>query len=456
MSIQSKNIVEFTPSQEISFPNVEITRIGLAIQELAQDLESRYYELQKIMHITAQVNAGMYLEEILESVYRDFKDFIPYDRIGFSLFEDGGNVIRAHWAKAEYEPLRLGRGFSARIEGSTLEMIIQSGQPRIINDLEAYAKQKPESKSTRLVLEEGIRSSLTCPLIANGTPIGFMFFSSREPNTYAHAHIEIFQHIASQLAIMVEKGKLITKLATQKEELLTKNNELERLNNLKNSFLGVAAHDLRNPISNIQLAVSLMMDNRFNIPEDEQQVMFTEITNQTHYMLSLLDELLDISHIESGKFSLDLKPIELSDFLTDVVQRHNRLAGVKGTSIHLDPVPAGSALADPMRLQQIMDNLVSNAVKYSPEQSNIFVHTVKTEDEWRVSVQDEGPGLTQADQQRLFKDFARLSAKPTGGEKSTGLGLAITKRVIEAHGGQIGVESTPGSGATFWFTLKRA
>lgn len=454
MTIEPLNVIEYTTSHGIGFPDVEITRIGLAIQELAQDLEGRYYELQKIMHITAQVNSGMYLEEILESVYRDFQDFIPYDRIGFSLFEDDGRTIRARWAKAEYAPLRLGRGYAAKLEGSTLEMIIQSGQPRIINNLVAYAQQKPESKSTKLMIEEGIRSSLTCPLIANGTPVGFMFFSSREPNTYAHAHVDIFQHIASQLAIMVEKGKLITKLATQKEELQKKNSELKRLNDMKNAFLGVAAHDLRNPISNIQLAVSLMMDNRFDIPEDEQQAMFAEITSQTHYMLNLLDELLDISQIESGKFSLDLKPIELGDFLQDIVQRHNRLAGVKGTSVHLGPVPAGSALADPMRLQQIMDNLVSNAVKYSPEKSDILVYTEKTEDEWRVCVQDEGPGLTEDDQQRLFKDFVRLSAKPTGGEKSTGLGLAITKRVIKAHGGQIGVESTVGKGATFWFTLK--
>lgn len=456
MSTEPLEIIEYTTSHGMGSPDVEITRIGQAIQNLAQVLEGRYYELQKIMHITAQVNAGMYLEDILESVYRDFKDFIPYDRIGFSLFDDDGETVRARWAKAEYEPLYLRGGYSAKLKGSTLEMIIQSGRPRIINNLEAYGQNKPESKSTKLVVKEGIRSSLTCPLVANGTPIGFIFFSSRELNMYANAHVEIFQHIADQLAIIVEKGKLITKLATQKEELQKKNDELKHLNDMKNSFLGVAAHDLRNPISNIQLAVSLMMDKRFKLPKDEQDALFTEITDQTHYMLNLLDELLDISHIESGKFSLDLKPIELRDFLKEIVQRHNRLAGVKGTSIHLDPVPVGGALADPMRLHQIMDNLVSNAVKYSPEKSDIFVHTEKTEDEWRISVQDEGPGLTQEDQQRLFKDFVRLSAKPTGGEKSTGLGLAITKRVIKAHGGRIGVESTPGSGTTFWFTLKRA
>ncbi len=113
-------------------------------------------------------------------------------------------------------------------------------------------------------------------------------------------------------------------------------------------------------------------------------------------------------------------------------------------------------LADPMRLRQVMDNLISNAVKYSPAGSEVRVRAAVEGDEWLVSVQDQGPGLTADDQERLFEDFARLSAKPTGGEKSTGLGLAITRRVIEAHGGRIGVNSTPGSGATFWFTLKQA
>ncbi len=445
--------VEIVQKQEIAFPGDEIGRIGVAIHELAQSLEIRYRELQKIMQITARVNAGLFLDEILEGVYRDFKNFIPYDRIGVSLITEDGQSVKARWAKAEYTPLRLGAGYAAALAGSTLEKIMSTGQPRIINDLAAYAQKKPNSKSTKSILDEGIRSSLTCPLIANGEPIGFMFFSSCKPNMYASVHVDIFQQIAGQLSVMVEKGRLVAELAAQKAELERKNEELRRLNDLKNSFLGVAAHDLRNPIGNIQLAMALLMNERITITPEEQEQMFSDIDTQSRYMLNLLNDLLDVSHIESGKFTINLVPIELGTFLKEVVLRHLRLAEPKGTTVLLESVPTGVALADPMRLRQVMDNLISNAVKYSPAGSLVLVRAMHKKGEWRIEVQDQGPGLTSKDQERLFQDFARLSAQPTGDEKSTGLGLAITRRVIEAHGGHIGVHSEAGHGATFWFTL---
>ena len=110
-------------------------------------------------------------------------------------------------------------------------------------------------------------------------------------------------------------------------------------------------------------------------------------------------------------------------------------------------------MADPARLLQVIDNLISNAVKFSPPGSTVLVDLEKLPQEWRISVLDEGPGLTEKDRQNLFKNFARLSARPTGGEKSVGLGLAITRRVIEEHRGRIGVDSETGKGANFWFTL---
>jgi signal transduction histidine kinase len=456
MSENSASNVVIAHLHEITFPTDEIGRIGIAIQELALNLETRYRELQTIMQVTARVNSGLFLDEILEGVYRDFKDFIPYDRIGFSLIENDGKSIRARWAKAEYTPLRLGGGYTADLAGSTLQMIISTGQPRIINDLEAYAKQKPESKSTRLILEEGIRSSLTCPLTANGVPVGFMFFSSRQPNTYATIHVDTFQQIAGQLSVMLEKGRMVAELTAQKLELEQKNNELLRLGDLKNSFLGMAAHDLRNPIGNIQMAMSLLMDKRFTLTPDEKEDMFSDINQQANYMLSLLNDLLDVSQIESGKFALKIVPVEIGDFLQEVVLRHHRLAEKKGSAVHLEAAINGKVMADPIRLRQVLDNLISNAVKFSPTGSVISVRAQREKNDWMISVHDQGPGLTAQDQQRLFQDFAQLSAKPTGGEKSTGLGLAITRRVVEAHSGRIGVNSEPGQGATFWFTLKRA
>src|SRR5690606_29972423 len=118
---------------------------------------------------------------------------IPYNRIGFALIEDDGQTVRACWARSDQPAVQLGQGYSAPLASSSLEAIMTSGQPRILNDLESYLGAKPGSEATRMIVGEGLRASLTCPLIANGAPVGFIFFSSIRPHIYEEAHVELFQ-----------------------------------------------------------------------------------------------------------------------------------------------------------------------------------------------------------------------------------------------------------------------
>jgi signal transduction histidine kinase len=434
-------------------PLDDVGRLGQALRDLARVLELRYREVQKIEKITAQINAGVLLDDILEIVYRDFRELIPYNRIGLSLIEDDGQTVRARWAKTDQPHMTITAGYASSLAGSSLDDIIRTGQPRILNDLEEYLRLHPQSTSTHDILSEGIRSSLTCPLIANGVPIGFIFFSSASANIYSKTHVATFNHVAEQLSIIVEKGRLVSEIAAQKAAIEQQNEELRHLSELKDSFLGMAAHDLRTPITVIQLAVGLMLDYGAPLSDEERTSFLRDIKRQSDHMLALLNDLLDVTEIEAGHLSLDRQPIDLADFLQDATAWHRKLAAPKGTQIILEDVPAGRAQADALRLRQVVDNLISNAVKYSPPGSQVWVRAERTSDGWRIHVKDQGPGITPKDRQRLFQDFARLSAKPTGGEKSTGLGLAITHRVVAAHDGQIGVDSEPGQGADFWFTL---
>ncbi|MBN1679260.1 MAG: GAF domain-containing sensor histidine kinase [Anaerolineae bacterium] len=428
-------------------------QLGQALYELAKALEHRYREFQYLDRITANLNAGLLLDEVLENVYNDFRELIPYDRIGFALLEDNDTMLRACWAKTNASDIKLTIGYAASMAGSSLETIMRTGQPRILNDLRAYLRDKPQSESTRLIVEEGYQSSLTCPLVANNMPVGFMFFSSLLPNTYTDVHVDMFQRIAGQLSVIVEKGRLVSELAAQKQALEEKNDELIRLNDLKNTFVGMAAHDLRSPLGMVQVALSFVSGHADMLSEGEQQEMIEEAYRQSRYMLQLIDDLLDVTRIESGKLELKPEPITLPDFLQDITARHNKLAASKNTHVTLKPPPGGTITADPVRLRQVLDNLISNAVNFSPSSSQVTVWLDRLPDGWRFNVQDEGPGIRPEDREKLFQDFARLSARPTGGEKSTGLGLAISRRMIEAHGGHIDVESGPGQGATFWFTL---
>lgn len=434
-------------------PADEVGQLGQALTKLVQIIQTRQRETEKISQITSHINAGLLLDEILENVYADFRELIPYNRIGFSVIDEDGQRVRARWAKSDQSHLAITRGYSAPLQGSSLQKIIQTQKPRIINDLEKYARQKPNSESTQLILSEGIRSSLTCPLVANGVPIGFIFFSSTQPHAYAHAHIRLFQQISAQLAITLEKGRLVSKIVDQQAEIDQQNKELQKLNQLKNHFLGMAAHDLRNPLSSIQMAAEVLLFPLNESLESEQQGLLNLIQDQAHYMANLLNDLLDVAQIESGHLSLNREWVIMRDFLRDGVSRYTSQAAKKKITLSLNEIDDGCAGIDPTRLRQAVDNLISNAVKYSPAGSCVTVRGLRDGGGWRIEVQDEGPGINEEDKKRLFQDFTRLSAQPTGGEKSTGLGLAIVRRIIQAHGGTLGVNSKPGEGSTFWFSV---
>lgn len=184
-------------------------------ESLRDRLRQREEEFARLLRITERINQGVMLEEVLEFLYAEMQQVIPYDRIGFSLIDRPRGAVVARWARSD-RPMSLKTGYEAPLTGSTLERIIETMEPRIINDLEAYLREKPGSESTRLIVDEGIRSSLTCPLIVRGKPVGFVFFSSVDKGTYSKVHVTFFQQIAGQLATIVEKGRLYSELAQQK------------------------------------------------------------------------------------------------------------------------------------------------------------------------------------------------------------------------------------------------
>jgi diguanylate cyclase (GGDEF)-like protein len=207
----------------------EIDRLGEALVQLGRALERKVSEATALIHIGEKVNAGLILDEVLDQVFVAFASIIPYDRIGCSMLEDEGRTVRAVWARSLAAEVKLIKGYSAPLAGSSLARILESGRPRIINDLEAYLREHPDSESTRLVLSEGVRSSLTCPLVAQGKRVGFVFFSSNRPHAYSEPHVELFMLIAGQLSLVVEKGRLYAELLQAKADLETANRTLSRV-----------------------------------------------------------------------------------------------------------------------------------------------------------------------------------------------------------------------------------
>lgn len=421
----------------------EVAKLGRALCDLGQTLEAKFMEINALVKITEKINAGLMLEDILNHVFDSFRPIIPYDRIGFSVLEEEGKIVRAVWARSDAPAVAIEPGYWAALDGSSLKQIVETGQPRIINDLEAYLREHPESESTKRIVAEGIRSSLTCPLIANGNPTGFMFFSSMEPNRYRDAHVELFQQIAGQLSMTVEKARLYERLT--------------ELNELKNKFLGMAAHDLANPIGIVRGYVRLFVDGYLGEIADAQRDILERMGDACERMLALINDLLDVAVIESGEVQLECEDVDLAQYLRQFHEFNKLLAKAKSIEMKLDLPPAlPRVILDRNRINQVLDNLVSNAVKYSHSNTVVTLSAIPLREEVQIAVADQGQGIPSEEVPRLFTPFVRSSVRPTGGEKSTGLGLVIAKRMVEAHGGKIWVETDQGQGSTFRFTLPLA
>jgi diguanylate cyclase (GGDEF)-like protein len=217
---------------DVAIPNGgegEIGRLGAALAELAAVLKRRSERASTLARITQRINEGLALEDVLELVYESFFSLIPYDRIGLALLEKEGSIVRARWARSEATEIRLGQGYSAPLAGSSLEAVLHTGRPRILNDLEAYLAAHPRSDSTRLIVAEGMRASLTCPLVVKGEPAGLLFFSSTRRDAYTELHQELFVQIAGQLAMILEKGRLYDELLRLNQRLQETMDSLERL-----------------------------------------------------------------------------------------------------------------------------------------------------------------------------------------------------------------------------------
>jgi signal transduction histidine kinase len=232
--------------------------------------------------------------------------------------------------------------------------------------------------------------------------------------------------------------------------------QLSKANAAKNKFLGMAAHDLRNPLASIRRLAEFLRDGVVGGLTSEQRDLIATICTASQEMLHVVNELPDVATIEAGELKLHLEPTDLADIVEKAAYVVNIDAAKKQTRVALAPMDRPvNANVDPNKIRQVVDNLLSNAVKFSPPGSFITVELDATAGGHTIAVRDQGPGIPESERDRLFKDFDRTSVKPTGGEKSTGLGLAICRKIVDAHHGTISAENLPTRGCVFRVTFPR-
>jgi hypothetical protein len=321
-----------------------------------------------------------------------------------------------------------------------LQKILKYGEPRVLNDLRLYSAEHPESESARMAIKDGIAANLTCPLKANGKPIGFVFFSSFRPNTYEDKHVDTFLTIADELSIVVEYGRL--------SDYFSKADSRER-------SLARVIHDLRAPISTIKTVLNFASGEEWfkELPANAVE-LYTMLNKTSQEMLWLLEEFMELKSVrDSG--SADLQSIHLREFLADVINTGEILSREKEIKFisSLAPALPSDVQLDSLKVKRVLSNLISNAIKFSKRGTAIRLEVAEEDARLVFAVSDQGQGIRQEDLPRLFKEFGRTSTRPTEGESSTGLGLAIASEIVAKLGGRITVESEYGRGSTFKFWI---
>jgi len=341
--------------------------------------------------------------------------------------------------------------------------VLESGQPLWIIDVTKDANF-PRYKA---VTDIGVRAAFGFPVLIGKEVVAVLEFFSELPMEPDEALLEVMANVGTQLGRVVERiraeeailnnnfqlQQALAENRTLCEDLKHKQCQLEIASKHKSQFLANMSHELRTPLNAILGYTQLIMNKIYGDVPDKIKDALSRIDVSGHHLLDLINDVLDLSKIEAGQLRLSLKPYVMKDLVHEVVMAMESLASRKQLAFtYKIPDNLPTAKGDERRIKQVLLNLIGNAIKFT-DSGEVAVHIGLDGDHFKVSVTDTGPGISSADQGKIFDEFQQADSSATREKGGTGLGLAIVKRIIELHGGTVGVESTLGRGSVFWITL---
>lgn len=423
--------------------------------KLYDQVRKRLAEQKVLYGIAEHLSSTLDVPTLLKFVINHLSSFFKASFGTIRLLDDSGNVlltgamfgISDEYIKHANENVQMTMDPTTPQGQSPAAVAVRERRICAISNM---AKDRRFTEWRKVAQMQNYASVICVPLIPNDTAEGVISLFFQEVRRLQPEEYELLQTAARASAIALQRAMLDERLL--REEVSRR--ALEEVSHLKTEFISLVSHELRTPLTSIQGYIRLLLAGRTGELSEIQKEFLGTASRNTDRLVALVDDLLDISRIESGRLELVLEPLNPAEIINSEVESMRRQADDRQISIVADIAPALPRVkADTHRLGQIVSNLLSNAVKYSPEKTTVKVTAQQVGKNVLVKVIDSGIGIAPEDRHRLFERFFRGDSDTVRATWGTGLGLAITHHLVEMHGGKIWVESEKGHGSTFSFSI---
>ena len=424
-----------------SYANLE-QKVEVRTRELTEALE----QLKALGEVSQAVSSTLNLETVLTTIAARAVQLSG---------TTGGVVYGYDEATQEFHP-RVTRQMGAELVDAVRAAPIRLGEGAVgraaatrapVQVLDILDEREYEFARLQPILARlGYRSLLAVPLLREERIVGGLVVLRREPGAFPAEVVNLLQTLATQSVLAIENARLF-------REVEEKGRELETTSKHKSQFLANMSHELRTPLNAILGYTELILDHIYGDVSEKVRDVLTRLESNGRHLLALINDVLDLSKIEAGQITLSMSDYSMKDVVQTVLTAVESLAAEKELALQaaVSPeLPLGRG--DERRITQVLLNLVGNAIKFT-EAGEIRVDVSTADGAFLIAVSDTGPGIAPADQERIFEEFHQVDSSITRKKGGTGLGLSIAKRIIQMHGGRIWVESSPGRGSTFSFTL---
>ena len=436
---QIELVTTFADQAVIAIENVRLfDEVQARTRELARSVE----ELRALGDVSQAVNSTLDLETVLSTIVTKATQLARTDAGAIYVLDEAVQEFQLRATYNMSEELIAALRDKHAILSDAVAAATAAGGPEQIADL----RQEPSTPVNETILRAGYRARLLVPLHAPDGPVGALVVRRKEPGEFIKNTVDLMQTFAAQSVLAIQNARLFS-------EIGEKSRQLEVASQHKSQFLANMSHELRTPLNAILGYTELILDNIYGEVPDKARVTLERIQNNGRHLLGLINDVLDLSKIEAGQLSLSLTDYSIKDVVHNVYGAVESLATAKNLALKVElPTDLPPARGDERRLTQVLLNLVGNAIKFT-DTGEVAIKTSTADGTLTVAVHDTGPGISEADQGKIFEEFQQADSSSTKQKGGTGLGLAIAKRIIEMHGGRLWVESELGHGSTFSFTV---